>query len=370
MATATRYGLRARSTDPRAIPAYTKAEASRYLRIPHRTLHDWVSGNNEPGGGRPRPLVSIADPSQHLLSFENMLELHVLAALRHVHRVRMRVIRNALDYLQTKLIVARPLIDEQMHTDGKTILVHRLDQLIDAGHDGQTSLLELLNVHLDRIERNPSGIATRLFLFTRKSRFLDHADRHIRRYIRTKEKLIGLLEEQKRAIIHEAVTGQIDVRTGRPHPAYRDSGVEWLGRVPEHWERRRLKTLLRAVDHRSVDGSETLLSLRRDHGIVIYAKHFSRPSQGYSSVGFKLVVPGQLVVNRLQANNGLIFCSALSGLVSPDYSVFERTTAVLTRYLSELLRTTPYRAHFRRQSTRRKSVRWRMSLIRAALTRP
>ncbi len=151
------------------MPAYTKAEASRYLGIPHRTLHDWVSGRSDPSGGRPRPLVSMVEPSQHLLSFENMLELHVLAALRHVHGVRMRVIGNALDYLQSRLGVARPLIDEQMRTDGKTILVHRLDQLIDAGHDGQTSMLELLDMHLDRIERNPAGIATRFFLFTRKS---------------------------------------------------------------------------------------------------------------------------------------------------------------------------------------------------------
>ena len=86
--------------------------------------------------------MSIADPSQHRLSFENMLELHVLAALRHVHGVRMRGGGggNALDYLQTKLRVARPLIDEQMLTDGKTIPVHRLDQLIDAGQEGQTSM--------------------------------------------------------------------------------------------------------------------------------------------------------------------------------------------------------------------------------------
>ena len=74
-------------------------------------------------------------------------------------------------------------------------------------------------------------------------RFLDHADRRIQRYIRAKERLIELLEEQKQAIIHQAVTGQIDVRTGQPYPAYKDSGVEWLGEVPEHWEVRRLKTL-------------------------------------------------------------------------------------------------------------------------------
>ena len=74
-------------------------------------------------------------------------------------------------------------------------------------------------------------------------RFLDHADRRIRRYIRAKQKLIALLEEQKQAIIHQAVTGQIDVRTGRPYSSYKDSGVEWLGEVPEHWEVRRLRTV-------------------------------------------------------------------------------------------------------------------------------
>ena len=78
-------------------------------------------------------------------------------------------------------------------------------------------------------------------------RYLDHADRRIQRYIRAKQKLITLLEEQKQAIIHQAVTGQIDVRTGQPYPAYKPSGVEWLGDVPEHWERARLKACLAAM---------------------------------------------------------------------------------------------------------------------------
>ena len=71
-------------------------------------------------------------------------------------------------------------------------------------------------------------------------RFLDQADRRIRRYIRAKQKLIALLEEHKQAIIHQAVTGQIDVRTGKPHPAYKDSGVEWLEDIPMHWQMRRV----------------------------------------------------------------------------------------------------------------------------------
>ena len=64
------------------------------------------------------------------------------------------------------------------------------------------------------------------------ARFLDHADRRIQRYIRAKERLIEVLEEEKQVIIHQAVTGQIDVRTGQPYSAYKGSGVEWLGEVP------------------------------------------------------------------------------------------------------------------------------------------
>ena len=72
-------------------------------------------------------------------------------------------------------------------------------------------------------------------------RFLDHADRRIRRHIRAQQQLIALLEEQKQAIIHQAVTGQIDVRTGKPYQAYKDSRVDWLGEVPEHWALDRIK---------------------------------------------------------------------------------------------------------------------------------
>ena len=67
------------------------------------------------------------------------------------------------------------------------------------------------------------------------ARFLDYMDRRITRYIRAKEKLIVLLEEYKQALIHQTVTGQIDVSTGQPYAEYKDSGVAWLGNVPKRW---------------------------------------------------------------------------------------------------------------------------------------
>jgi len=73
-------------------------------------------------------------------------------------------------------------------------------------------------------------------------RLLDHADRQIRRYIRAKQKLIKLLEEQKQAIIHRAVTRGLD-----PNVRLKPSGVEWLGDMPEHWEVVALKRVCRLL---------------------------------------------------------------------------------------------------------------------------
>ena len=62
-------------------------------------------------------------------------------------------------------------------------------------------------------------------------RYLDHVDERIRRYVSAKEKLIALLEEERQAVIHRAVTRGLD-----PNVRLKPSGVEWLGDVPAHWE--------------------------------------------------------------------------------------------------------------------------------------
>jgi type I restriction enzyme S subunit len=72
-------------------------------------------------------------------------------------------------------------------------------------------------------------------------RFLDHANRKIEGFIRARRKLIGLLNEQKQAIIHRAVT-----RGLHPDVPLKPSGIPWLGDIPAHWEVRRLKSVLRS----------------------------------------------------------------------------------------------------------------------------
>jgi type I restriction enzyme S subunit len=69
-------------------------------------------------------------------------------------------------------------------------------------------------------------------------RYLDYVDRRVRRYVAAKRKLIALLEEERQAVIHQAVTRGLD-----PNVPLKPSGVEWLGDIPAHWETRRLKTI-------------------------------------------------------------------------------------------------------------------------------
>jgi type I restriction enzyme S subunit len=85
--------------------------------------------------------------------------------------------------------------------------------------------------------------------------FLDYMDQRIRKYIRIKQKLIKLLEEQKQAIIHRAVTRGLD-----PNVRLKPSGVEWLGDVPEHWEILALKRILRHLidcEHKTAPAVDT-----------------------------------------------------------------------------------------------------------------
>jgi len=177
-------------------------------------------------------------------------------------------------------------------------------------------------------------------------RFLDHYDRMIRRYIRAKQKLIALLEEQKQAIIHRAVTGQIDVRTGKPYPRYKPSGVEWLGDVPEGWEVRRAKHLFRAVTRRDVHGDETKLSVTQRHGLVPTEEMEENSTQASTFERFQVCVPGDLVLNKYKAHLGVFWAAHRRGLITPNYTVFRPVHPMVTAFFELLFHTRTYRDAF------------------------
>jgi type I restriction enzyme S subunit len=134
-------------------------------------------------------------------------------------------------------------------------------------------------------------------------RFLDHADLRIRRSIVAKKKLIALLNEQKQAIIHRAVTRGLD-----PNVRLKPSGVEWLGDVPEHWEVRRIKSLSlvkrgaspRPIADPAYFDEEGEYAWVRIADVTASSRYLERTSQRLSPLGHSLSVrlePGSLFLS-------------------------------------------------------------------------
>jgi uncharacterized protein (DUF433 family) len=160
-----------RGRDPREIPAYTVFDAARYLHVPERTVENWAFGypygTKSAGRKQTPPLIDVESGQGRDFSFFNLVELHVLAALRRDYRVQMPKVRRAIDYLKKELNASRPLISHDMETDGTDIFVTKLGSLINVSKSGQLAMRTLLEEHLKRIERDERGLAVRLFPFTR-----------------------------------------------------------------------------------------------------------------------------------------------------------------------------------------------------------
>lgn len=153
--------------DPRTLPAYTIAEAAAYLRIPRSTVGSWVKGRRYTtmsGHQKFSRVVAPARDAPCLLSFENLVELHVLRATRD-KGVSIGAIRSAVWYLQAKWDSEHPLAREDMQTDGVSIFVDHLGALVNVSQNGQVAIRMALEQHLNRIDRGPKGLPIRLYPF-------------------------------------------------------------------------------------------------------------------------------------------------------------------------------------------------------------
>jgi len=178
--------------------------------------------------------------------------------------------------------------------------------------------------------------------------FLDHADRRIRSYIRAKQKLIKLLEEQKQANIHRAVTRGLD-----PNVRLKPSGVEWLGDVPDHWEVKPAKRFYREVDERSSTGEEELLSVSHITGVTPRSQKNITMFKAESYAGHKICRPDDLVINTMWAWMAALGVSRQVGIVSPSYGVYRPLpdSCLLGEFADSLLRTRPYMDEYTCRST-------------------
>ncbi len=125
----------------------------------------------------------------------------------------------------------------------------------------------------------------------------------------------------------------------KPYQAYKESGLPWLGKVPEHWGLVRIKTVLRESDSRSTDGTATLLSLTRNRGLIPHREMTDKQHSAKTLIGYKCYKSGQIVMNRMQAWSGMFGSGAICGLVSPDYAVFDILGGHVEKFILERLKT-------------------------------
>jgi len=156
--------------DVRELPAYGVAEAAHYLLVPRATLRSWVAGMSYGSDGERRFFKRVIHPaatSPVALSFINLIEAHVLAAIRRRHRVDMPAVRRTIDFLKREFGSAHPLADHKFETDGVNLFISHYGDFISVSQGGQLAVREFLEAHLRRIDRDDKGFPLRLYPFTR-----------------------------------------------------------------------------------------------------------------------------------------------------------------------------------------------------------
>lgn len=117
-----------------------------------------------------------------------------------------------------------------------------------------------------------------------------------------------------------------------------------------NWPRFRIKYLLREIDLRTENGMEPLFSMRQTKGLILHSEVSDKPIKYEDLVGYKIVRPGQIVMNRMRASIGLFAATYSHGLVSPDYAVFQPQKPVNLDYLVRFFQTPLMRTIFRKES--------------------
>jgi type I restriction enzyme, S subunit len=130
----------------------------------------------------------------------------------------------------------------------------------------------------------------------------------------------------------------------KPYTVYKDSGVSWLGEVPEHWAVKRGKAIFRCIDIRSSKGEEELLTVSSDRGVVPRSSATVTMFKAESYVGYKLCWPGDLVINSLWAWARGLGVSRYHGIVSSAYGVYRLRPKfeAYSEFVHQLVRSNPF----------------------------
>ena len=178
-------------------------------------------------------------------------------------------------------------------------------------------------------------------------RFLDHANRKIDGWVRAKRKLIGLLNEQKQAIIHRAVT-----RGLHPDVPLKPSGIPWLGDIPQHWGIVRNMALFAHRVEPGIAGLPVLQVSLRSGITAEELDQFGRPKRLIAdATKYKRIHQGDMAYNTMRMWQGAVGVSPSDGLVSPAYVVLKPRKDTCPEFYDFIFHTEVYKQQVNRQST-------------------
>ena len=177
--------------------------------------------------------------------------------------------------------------------------------------------------------------------------FLAHHDRLTRRYIHAQQRLIALLTEQKQALIQQAVTRGLD-----PDVPLKDSGIEWLGKIPAHWEvRRNSRIFLERNSPGRADLPIMIVSLNSGVTIGEEIDDNGRPRRLIEDrSSYKFAAKGDIAYNMMRMWQGAVGVVPANGLVSPAYVVARPLSGINSQYFAYLFRTSEYKNEVNRNS--------------------
>ena len=125
----------------------------------------------------------------------------------------------------------------------------------------------------------------------------------------------------------------------KEYPSYKDSGVEWLGKIPEHWEQKPIWSMFTRTK-RTNHPNELLLSVYRDYGVIPKNSRNDNHNRGSEDLTpYQLVLPNDLVINKMKAWQGSIAISEYKGIVSPAYYIYEPKQSYCSKYIHHLIRS-------------------------------
>jgi type I restriction enzyme S subunit len=188
--------------------------------------------------------------------------------------------------------------------------------------------------------------------------FLDDKTTKIDQAIAIKQKQIELLKERRQILIHKAVTRSLNDKV-----KLKDSGVEWIGEIPEHWELSKLGLMLTPYSIKNYP-NETLLSITREQGVI--ERDMENLDSNHNFIpedlsGYKLLKKGDFGMNKMKAWQGSYGVSKFTGIVSPAYFTFSLVDTISPDFFHLAIRSQIYVPFFGQASDGVRIGQWDLS---------